>query len=72
MLFICFYNTGRLWRLAEQFSDGDYRGLGIRWRFESSSTLNPAFKFIYHQNKIKNFENRGYDTVSLGIGFTIF
>ena len=65
-------NTGRLWRLAERFSDGDYRGLGIGWRFESGSALNTTFKIIYHQKKIKNFENGSYDNISLGIGFTIF
>ena len=70
--FYMLYNTGRLWRLAEQFSDGDYRGFGIGWRFESGSTLNPTFKIIYHQKKIKNFENGGYDNISPGIGFTVF
>ena len=70
--FYILYNTGRLWRLAERFSDGDYRGFGIGWRFESGSTLNPTFKIIYHQKKIKNFENGSYDNISLGIGFTIF
>jgi hypothetical protein len=70
--FYMLYNTGRLWRLAERFSDGDYRGFGIGWRFESGSTLNTTFKIIYHQKKIKNFENGSYDNISLGIGFTIF
>ena len=66
------FNTGRLWRLAERFSDGDYRALGVGWRFELGSKLKPTFKIIYHSKKIKNFENGNYDNISLGIGFTIF
>jgi len=66
------FNTGRLWRLAERFSDGDYRAFGVGWRFESDSKLKPTLKIIYHKKKIKNFENGSYDNISLGIGFTIF
>ena len=66
------FNTGRLWRLAERFSDGDYRALGVGWRLESGSKLIPTLKIMYHQKKIKNFENGSYDNISLGIGFTVF
>ncbi len=70
--FYVLFNTGRLWRLAERFSDGDYRAFGVGWRFESGRKLKPTLKIIYHQKKIKNFENGSYDNISLGIGFTIF
>ena len=47
-------------------------GLVLVGDLNLGSTLNPTFKIIYHQKKIKNFENGSYDNISLGIGFTIF
>tara|TARA_R110000787_G_scaffold7987_5_gene26867 strand:+ start:84 stop:620 length:537 start_codon:yes stop_codon:yes gene_type:complete len=66
------FNTGRLWRLADRYSDGDYRGYGIGWRIESESKWKPVIKIMYHQKKIKNFEGGSLDNVSLGFGFSFY
>lgn len=65
-------NFGRLWRTAERFSDGDYRAFGLGWRIQSASRWRPTVKLMYHRKKIKNFENGNLDSVSLGIGLSLF
>lgn len=65
-------NTGKLWRPAERFSDGDYRAYGIGWRLESSSRWRPTIKLMYHRKNIKNFEDGKLESISLGVGFTFF
>ena len=66
------FNTGRLWRLADRYSDGDYRAYGIGWRIESGSKFRPVIKLMYHQKKIKNFEGGSLDNISLGVGFSFY
>lgn len=66
------FNTGRLWRLAERYSDGDYRAYGLGWRIESGSKWKPVIKIMYHEKKIKNFEGGNISNISLGFGFTFY
>ncbi len=66
------FNTGKLWRPAQRYSDGDYRAFGLGWRLESGGRWKPTIKIMYHHKKIKNFEDGSLDNVSLGIGFTFF
>jgi hypothetical protein len=63
------FDTGKLWRTAERFSDGDYRAYGLGWRLESGSRWKPIIKIMYHQKRIKNFEGGSLDNISIGFGF---
>ena len=66
------FNAGRLWRFADRFSDGDYRAYGIGWRIDNGNKWKPIIKLMYHQKKIKNFENGQINNVSLGVGFSLY
>lgn len=65
-------NTGKLWRPAERFSDGNYRAFGLGYRFESGGRWTPTLKLMYHRTKIKNFEDGKIDSFSIGFGVMFF
>lgn len=69
--FFLTYNTGRLWRFANRYSNGDYKAYGVGWRIESGNKWNPVITLIYHHKKIINFEKGRLDNLSLGIGLSL-
>lgn len=69
-LFLTVFNI--LISFSQQKNGLSFIDTNANLRFESNSKLSPTFKIIYHQKKIKIFENGSYDNISLGIGFTIF
>lgn len=61
---------GKMWRPSFRFSDGDYYNIGIGWLIETGSRWRPEVKLMYHQKKIRHFEDNGrLESLSLGIAF---
>lgn len=63
-------SRGKMWRPSFRYSDGDYYNIGIGWLLETGSRWRPEIKLMYHQKKIRDFDNSGnLESISLGIGF---
>lgn len=66
------YSRGKLWRPSAKFEDGDYAAFGLGWTVTGSKSTHTVIKITYHIKRIKDFENGRLDSLSLGIGFSIF
>lgn len=63
-------SRGKMWRPSIRYSDGDYYNVGVGWLLETGSRWRPEIKLMYHQKKIRGFEDSGrLESISLGIGF---
>ncbi len=64
---------GNLWKPSSNFEKGKYHGFGIGLQGNNSDTkTNVVFRLDFHRKRIDNFKNGNLDSVSLGIGFTLF
>lgn len=63
---------GKMWRPAASFENGDYYGLGIGWQIAGEGRWNAIVKIDFHRKKIANFKKGNLDSVSIGIGFSLF
>jgi hypothetical protein len=63
---------GNLWSPSSNFEKGKYHGFGIGLQGNDESTLNMSIRLDFHRKKIDNFKNGNLDSVSLGVGFTLF
>jgi hypothetical protein len=63
---------GKMWRPAASFENGDYYGLGVGWQIAGGGRWNTVVKLDFHRKKIANFKKGNLDSVSLGIGFSLF
>ena len=63
---------GKMWRPAANFENGDYYGLGVGWQIAGGGRWNTIVKLDFHRKKIANFKKGNLDSVSLGIGFSLF
>ena len=65
-------SRGKMWRPSSRYSDRGYCNIGIGWLLESGSRWKPEIKLMYHQKKIRGFENGRLESISLGFGFRFF
>tara|TARA_R110002110_G_scaffold401938_2_gene618991 strand:- start:1605 stop:2138 length:534 start_codon:yes stop_codon:yes gene_type:complete len=63
---------GKMWRPSSEYEDGNYYGLGIGWQIAGEGRWNTVVKIDFHRKKIANFKKGNLDSVSLGIGFSLF
>ena len=63
---------GKMWRPSSRFENGNYYGLGVGWQIAGDGRWNTCVKIDFHRKKITNFKKGNLDSVSLGIGFTLF
>lgn len=63
---------GKMWRPAASFENGKYYGLGVGWQMASGGRWNTIVKIDFHRKKIANFKKGNLDSVSIGIGFSLF
>lgn len=63
---------GKMWRPSSTYEDGKYYGLGVGWQVAGDGRWNTVFKIDFHRKKIANFKKGNLDSVSLGIGFSLF
>lgn len=67
------YSRGKMWRPSSRFSDGDYFNFGVGWQLETDSRWKPIIRILYHQKKIRGFEDSGrLESISLSFGFRFF
>ena len=63
---------GKMWRPSSSFENGNYYGLGLGWQIAGSGRWNTIVKIDFHRKKIANFKKGNLDSVSIGIGFSLF
>ncbi len=63
---------GNLWSPSSNFEKGKYHGFGIGFQGNEDSPLNITVRLDFHRKQIDNFKNGNLDSVSLGIGFSLF
>ena len=63
---------GKMWRPSSKFENGKYYGLGIGWQIAGEGRWNTLIKIDFHRKKIADFKKGNLDSVSLGIGFSLF
>ena len=63
---------GNLWSPSSNFEKGKYHGFGIGLQGNEDSPLNMTIRLDFHRKRIDNFKNGNLDSVSLGIGFSLF
>lgn len=63
---------GKMWRPSSAFENGNYYGLGIGWQIAGLKRWNTLVKIDFHRKKIANFKKGNLDSISLGIGFSLF
>jgi len=64
---------GNLWKPSSNFEKGKYHGFGIGFQGnDTDSKTNFVFRFDFHRKRIANFKNGNLDSVSLGIGISLF
>jgi len=64
---------GNLWKPSSNFEKGKYHGFGIGFQGnDTDSKTNFVFRIDFHSKRIANFKNGNLDSVSLGIGISLF
>ncbi len=64
---------GNLWKPSSNFEKGKYHGFGIGFQGnDTDSKTNFVFRIDFHRKRIANFKNGNLDSVSLGIGISLF
>jgi len=63
---------GKMWRPSGRFEDGKYYGIGVGWQVAGAGRWNTIVKIDFHRKKITNFKKGNLDSVSIGIGFSLF
>jgi hypothetical protein len=64
---------GNLWKPSSNFEKGKYHAFGIGFQGnDSESKANLVFRLDFHRKRINNFKNGNLDSVSLGIGISLF
>ena len=64
---------GNLWKPSSNFEKGKYHGFGVGLQGNNSdSKTNIVIRLDFHRKRIANFKNGNLDSVSLGIGFSLF
>lgn len=64
---------GNLWKPSSNFEKGKYHGFGIGFQGnDGHSKTNYVFRIDFHRKRISNFKNGNLDSVSLGIGISLF
>lgn len=67
------YSHGKMFRPSAKFEDGNYYGFGVGWQFKNEKNDNRAsLEITYHRKLIADFENGRLDSISIGVGITIF
>ena len=64
---------GNLWKPSSNFEKGKYHGFGIGLQGNDGySKTNFVFRIDFHRKRIANFKDGNLDSVSLGIGISLF
>ncbi len=64
---------GNLWKPSSNFEKGKYHGFGVGFQGNNSdSGTNVVFRLDFHRKRIANFKDGNLDSVSLGIGISLF
>jgi hypothetical protein len=63
---------GKMWRPSLSYPDGNYYGFGIGVQVTGTNRWNTIVRLDIHRKGIYGFENNRIDSVSLGIGVSIF
>ena len=63
---------GKMWRPSADFENGKYYGLGVGWQIAGDGRWNTVVKIDFHRKKIADFKKGNLDSVSIGIGFSLF
>ena len=63
---------GKMWRPSPRFENGNYYGLGAGWQIAGDGRWNTILKIDFHRKKIIGFKKGNLDSVSLGIGVSLF
>lgn len=63
---------GNLWSPSSNFEKGKYHAFGIGLQGNGESKGNIIIRLDFHRKRINHFKNGNLDSVSLGIGFSLF
>ncbi|WP_420551696.1 hypothetical protein [Tenacibaculum aiptasiae] len=63
---------GQMFRPSNRFSNGNYYKVGLGILSLSNSSFNGMIRLDFQRKKIAQFRNGNLDSISLGIGFTLF
>ncbi len=64
---------GNLWKPSSNFEKGKYHGFGIGFQGNDGySKTNLVFRIDFHRKRIADFKDGNLDSVSLGIGISLF
>ncbi len=71
-LFFVNSSVGKLWKPSSNFDKGDYYSLGLGWQIGGEKNVNTLLKLDFHRKKILGLNNGNLDSVSFGLGITLF
>ncbi|AOW21430.1 hypothetical protein [Urechidicola croceus] len=71
-LFFINTSVGKLWKPSSNFDRGDYYSGGIGWQISGEKKLNTLIRLDYHRKKIEGMNDGNLDSISLGLGMTLF
>ncbi|WP_226789061.1 hypothetical protein [Polaribacter porphyrae] len=63
---------GKMWRISDNYPDGNYYGFGIGTQIAGEERWNTIIRLDFHRKGIIGFEKNRLDSISLGIGFSFF
>ncbi len=63
---------GRIIRPSERFENGNYYKIGVGLLSLEHETWNGSLHIDFHRKKLKGFIDDNLDSISLGVGFSLF